>query len=360
MRRRILISFFLPFLGLLILSPPGLAQQPQTQKPLTNSDVIRMIKSGVPESVILISIQSSPPNYDVSPDGLIALQKAGVSQQLMTAILTAQEGQQNNEGSAAAATVSTPPLVPAGTPTPPPATPIAGQPSVAFLSGNNRQEIPVEKTQLAETKTPPKSMAGLASDSAVTQGLEVGVSTAASEAAARSGSFGSTALGQTGSVFTGIMSRRKPMVTYVWAVQNPASANASPMNPPSFAVSFAGIASVNPEEFEPEVVILAPSNNFRLIGATRGKADEKASTAVDWQIYTGFVEDRVATKSQKLAPGQYQISVTSPLAPGEYAVVLRPISKTKQFSGAAISQNLGDGIMFNAVWSFQVPASGKP
>lgn len=358
MRRGILIILFLPILGLLILSPPGPAQQPQTQKPLTNSDVIRMIESGVPESVILISMQSSPANYDVSPDGLIALQKAGASPQLMTAILAAQNKQNNG---AAAPSNPPPPPAPAGTPTPPSPTPVAGQPSVALLNGNSRREIQVEKTQLAETKTPPTSMARLASDSALTQGLEAGVETAASEVAAHTNSIGSdTAIGETSSVFAGIMSRRKPMVTYVWAVQNPTSANVSPTNAPSFAVSFAGIMGVNPDEFEPAIVTLTPSNNFRLIGATRGKADEQRSTTVAWQVYSGFVEDRVPIKSQKVGPGQYQISAASPLAPGEYAVVLRPISKTKRFSGAAISRNQGDGIMFNAVWSFQVPAGGKP
>jgi hypothetical protein len=90
--RRILISLFLPFLRLLILAQPGFSQQPsQPPRPLTNSDVTKMVKSGVPESVIVLSIQTNPTDFDVWAEGLIALQKAAVSQKAMTAILTAQK-----------------------------------------------------------------------------------------------------------------------------------------------------------------------------------------------------------------------------------------------------------------------------
>jgi hypothetical protein len=42
------------------------------------------------------------------------------------------------------------------------------------------------------------------------------------------------------------------------------------------------------------------------------------------------------------------------LAPGEYGVVLRPVNKAKKFSGNNVAQNLGDGLVFNCVWSLEV------
>jgi len=48
------------------------AQEPA--KPLTNADVIKMVESGLPESVVVSSIQASPAKYDISQDGLIVLQ----------------------------------------------------------------------------------------------------------------------------------------------------------------------------------------------------------------------------------------------------------------------------------------------
>jgi hypothetical protein len=45
--------------------------------------------------------------------------------------------------------------------------------------------------------------------------------------------------------------------------------------------------------------------------------------------------------------------------PGEYGVALRPVSKSKQFSGADIMRGQGDGMIFDAAWSFQVPAGAR-
>jgi len=54
--------------------------------PLTNADVVKMVKASVPESVIVSSIQSSPAKFDRSPDALLALHRAGVSQKILEMI----------------------------------------------------------------------------------------------------------------------------------------------------------------------------------------------------------------------------------------------------------------------------------
>src|SRR5579885_1246713 len=59
----------------------------QSSKPLTNTDVVKMVKGGLPESVIISSIQSSPAKYDISPDALLALQKDGVTAKEMDAMI---------------------------------------------------------------------------------------------------------------------------------------------------------------------------------------------------------------------------------------------------------------------------------
>src|SRR5437868_15006836 len=63
------------------------AQQPAsapstTGEVLTNADVISMVKSGLPEAVIIGSIKTSENNFDISAKGLIALQKASVPQKV--------------------------------------------------------------------------------------------------------------------------------------------------------------------------------------------------------------------------------------------------------------------------------------
>ena len=53
------------------------------QKPLTNDDIIKMTKAGLDEDVIVGTMQSNANAFDVSPDGLISLKKAGVTSKVL-------------------------------------------------------------------------------------------------------------------------------------------------------------------------------------------------------------------------------------------------------------------------------------
>lgn len=325
-------------------------------KLLTNEGVIKMAQAGVPESVVVSAIQSSPTQFDISPDALIQLKKAGVTQKEMNAMITAKptSGAADAEaapkkGSAAA------PVSSAGS------TSRWKMPSVAVLTNRSAKELAIEKTQLTETKTKPRSLAGLAGDSAVTQGMQAGVNDVAWDTAAHSHSaMGGSAVMQAGSIFGGMMGHKQPTVTYVWGIPAPASANVLRTSTPKFGVNFAKAPGVNPDEFAPEIVKLTPAqNSCRLVGATQGKEDARSDNAADWEIYSSFVEDRVPVKLEKLAEGDYNISPQSPLLPGEYAVVLRPLAKDKKFSGGDVARGQGPGLMFNAVWSFQVAENAE-
>ncbi len=329
----------------------------QAQKPLTNDDVIKMVKGGLPESVVVAAIQSSPAKYDTSPDGLIKLQKAGVTPNELNAVMAASakgSAAGPSSGSDGTSTAN------AGTASPGSSTTSSKwkMPKVTLTQGGSSQELPLEKTQLAETKTKPSSMGSLAADSAVTQAMQAGISTAAWDTAVHMNSgVGGAAVGEAGGIFAGMMGRRKPTVTYVWGVPGPSSKNVLSTSSPTFSVDFSRAPGVNPDDYEPAIVKLTPAqNSCRIIGATQGKEDARSSSAADWQIYSHFLEERVATKSQKLGQGNYTISPASELLPGEYGLVLRPTSKTKSFSGGDVARGQGDGMIFDTVWSFQVSA----
>jgi hypothetical protein len=68
---------------------PGQVQSARAdQKPsLTNGDVVKMVKAGVPEATIASSIQSSPRKFDLSPDALLVLHRAGVSQKILDVMM---------------------------------------------------------------------------------------------------------------------------------------------------------------------------------------------------------------------------------------------------------------------------------
>ena len=234
-------------------------------------------------------------------------------------------------------------------------------PTVALVQNGASQVLPLEKTQLAQTKTKPTSMGSLAGDTLATEGLQAGVGTATMGAAMHMSSpVAGTGVEQAGSVFGGMMARRKPTVTYVWGVPNPASANVLMTAMPQFSVDFSHAPGVNPENYEPAIVKLTPAQNTcRIVGATQGKEDAGSDPAADWEIYSHFLEERVAVKADKSEAGKYTVTPASELLPGEYALVFRPVSKNMKFSGGDVARAQGNGLMFDAVWTFQVSENAQ-
>lgn len=57
------------------------------QQALNNSSVIKMVRAGLTDDAIVATINANPGAYDASPDGLIALKQAGVSNKVIDAIV---------------------------------------------------------------------------------------------------------------------------------------------------------------------------------------------------------------------------------------------------------------------------------
>ena len=97
MRKSFLVVLFLAFCPMLV-----------AQQALNNDSLIKMVKAGLSEDVIIITINASSGAYDISADGLIALKAAGVSDKVIAAIAMKSSG-------AAPAPVSPLPSMPANT-----------------------------------------------------------------------------------------------------------------------------------------------------------------------------------------------------------------------------------------------------
>lgn len=322
----------------------GYTAAAQSSKTLTNEDVLAMVKKRLPESVIVSAIKSSHGNYDTSTNELIRLNSAGVTENELNAMLAS-----GHKGSDT--------LPSSGGSAEPNAAPVSKSrmPAVTVLQGKTSSELKLEKTQLAQTKNKPTSMKSLAGDSALTQAMQAGINTASWDAATHMNSAvaGST-VQQAGTIFSGVLAHRTPTVTYVWGVPGPASGNVLQNASPVFNIDFARAPGVDPDDYEPAIVKLTPAQNTcRIVGATQAKADAGASPAADWQVYSHYLEERVTTTVEKLAKGRFRVT-TSQLMPGEYGLVLRPVSKTKKFSGGDVARAQGDGLMFDAIWTFQI------
>jgi hypothetical protein len=78
----------LAFFAVMMFSAPWVSAQ--TAKTLTNADILTMTKEGLDSNLIVKEIQVSASEFDVSPQALIDLKNAGVTQSVMEAMLTAQ------------------------------------------------------------------------------------------------------------------------------------------------------------------------------------------------------------------------------------------------------------------------------
>ena len=60
--------------------------------PMTNDDVIKMVKSGLGEDIILQSISTSEPKFDTSAGGLVKLKQGGVNDRIIQQIMNRSSG----------------------------------------------------------------------------------------------------------------------------------------------------------------------------------------------------------------------------------------------------------------------------
>lgn len=62
----------------------------ENRRVLSNSDVMNMAKSGMSDRTIVLAIQQTPTKFDTTPEALIALKKAGISDEVLNAMLLAR------------------------------------------------------------------------------------------------------------------------------------------------------------------------------------------------------------------------------------------------------------------------------
>jgi hypothetical protein len=89
MRRRLLAvtAFLAIFLAFFSASATLMAQQP-----LDNVAIVKMIKAGLSEDLIVSTINSQPGTYNIGADGLIALKKAGATDKVLGAVVLKASG----------------------------------------------------------------------------------------------------------------------------------------------------------------------------------------------------------------------------------------------------------------------------
>jgi hypothetical protein len=87
---RPLQSIFL--MALLLALPAQFLAQVSTDHALTNTDIARMMKAGIPESIIVREIRMSRTDFGTSPAALIELRNQGASEGILGAVLESRSG----------------------------------------------------------------------------------------------------------------------------------------------------------------------------------------------------------------------------------------------------------------------------
>jgi hypothetical protein len=75
---------------LLLCAAPVFTQN--SEAPLTNAAIIKLVRAGFREKTIITIINSRPSRFDLSPDRLVELKRSGVNENVILAMLAAQEG----------------------------------------------------------------------------------------------------------------------------------------------------------------------------------------------------------------------------------------------------------------------------
>lgn len=64
----------------------------QDQGPMTNAEVVKLVKAGFKDKTIALIISSRIPNFELTSDKMIELKRSGVSEKLIVTMLARQEG----------------------------------------------------------------------------------------------------------------------------------------------------------------------------------------------------------------------------------------------------------------------------
>ena len=130
--RKVVLPRILGVLAVLsVLTQAALVGGVCAQETLTNESIVSMVKGGLSEAVVLARIRSGPANFDTSTTSLVALKKAGVSDKVIEAMVSAPKA-----GGASAAAPAAPAAPAAGTATPPPAVSAAARSSAGGAASN--------------------------------------------------------------------------------------------------------------------------------------------------------------------------------------------------------------------------------
>jgi hypothetical protein len=235
------------------------------------------------------------------------------------------------------------------------------EPNASILDASGaRTGLKYSTCRIVETKAGDSNLSALANNPLVGEIANGAMQSGANNALAKvNGRFGgalpfSSALSGLGKK---LLKSDESTLTYACALDGTAAGQTlSGSGPTRFEIKYASIPGLDPDEFEPALVKVAPSpNSLRLIGSIKTKKRESGEAA---RCELKVVEDRVSAKITRVARGHAELAPSAPLPPGDYAIVLRPIAGAKKkFQLHEFEQGNGEAGVLRIAWNFGVSAA---
>lgn len=317
--------------------------EPAPSAGIANADVQSMVEAAFSDSTIISVIGANDVQFDLSPRALVALKGAGVSEQVIEAMIEAEAAKDR----------------PAD-PEPTDAELAETQASLEYARLTEMIEQLAAKQEAAEkarrAPEPPASRADPAPRVwLISQSERAAIAPTIAQVAFAGGSsrrgerfknlqgIANQALAFANPAVSGIATtlgslfRPDEERTAVWALAAAQSGRVLDV-PPVFEIDFAHIPGVDPDRYQPAIVLLVPTNdNYRLVAA----AETDGATA--GALPRGpIIEESIATENTRLGRGQYRVAPKTVLGPGEYALVLRPIAETRRSRRRNDEASLGE------------------
>lgn len=136
-------------------------------------------------------------------------------------------------------------------------------------------------------------------------------------------------------------------LTWAWVIARDAPATLTEARP-AFVASYRDAPGVNINELTPAIVKLVPAaDRWAVVTMARGRAD------ADWNPLRDFQQESIKVEVVAAAVGTMNVRLTAPLAPGDYAFVLRP-AFLKRYPGAEVLSDGGVGSVLSVAWPFRI------
>jgi len=152
---------------------------------------------------------------------------------------------------------------------------------------------------------------------------------------------------------TALPSGTSAEVSWLWVAPRAASPVLA-ARAPTFFASYRDAAGVTTADLTPAIVRLPRAgSDWSLVGMTRRPADAANSADADWTISAELRDERVKTTVRATGASVMDVRLSAPLAPGDYALVLRP-AFARKYAGRDVLGTDGIGLVFSYVWPFTI------